>query len=218
MIEDIIRLGKHASNYCVGMEGNISGIIDTTFMIKSSGTRLSNITKDDLIEYNFKGDKITYTEKKGSMEIGFHKYLLSIEGINYVSHTHPINTLKILCNPSGNVKYNFTNSRFFPDQVIFNGKYSCFVEYATPGAELENVIKNKVSDYINKYNITPKLILLENHGIIACGKSVDECIMITDICEKAAEIYQNNPIKFLSEENIDKLVNDTNEKYRKNLI
>jgi ribulose-5-phosphate 4-epimerase/fuculose-1-phosphate aldolase len=64
--------------------------------------------------------------------------------------------------------------------------------------------------------------LLENHGIIACGKTVDECVVITEICEKSAEIFIDTiklkSVNYLTNSEIDKLLNDENEKYRKSLI
>ena len=75
--------------------------------------------------------------------------------------------------------------------------------------------------FIEKNNFFPKLILLENHGIISCGETVDECIMITEICEKSAEIffsiYDKSP-KFLTQESINNLIDDKNEHYRKTLL
>jgi ribulose-5-phosphate 4-epimerase/fuculose-1-phosphate aldolase len=53
MIEDLLNLSKEVSKYCVGMEGNVSGKINkTNFLIKASGSKLSNLSDDDLIEIN----------------------------------------------------------------------------------------------------------------------------------------------------------------------
>jgi L-fuculose-phosphate aldolase len=68
----------------------------------------------------------------------------------------------------------------------------------------------------------PKLILLKNHGIIACGKTIDECTIISEICEKSAEIFigaiNTNNINFLTDESINDLIVDKNEKYRQELL
>jgi len=59
------------------------------------------------------------------------------------------------------------------------------------------------------------LILLENHGIITCGNSVEECLVITEICEKSAEIFLSPfGINFFTEDEIQHLINDKNEIYR----
>lgn len=220
IVTNLLELSNSVSKYCVGMEGNISGKIDdNSFLIKASGHRLSNLDSDGFVKFDFEGNQINNFGKKGSMELSFHTFLLSFEGINYISHTHPTNTLKILCSNQSKV---FANKRLFPDQVVFNGVKSCLVEYGNPGDELTDLIKENVNSFINEEGYFPKLILLENHGIIACGNSIDECIIISDICEKAANILIGaigiGYVNFLTDIEIENLVNDDKEKYRKNLL
>jgi ribulose-5-phosphate 4-epimerase/fuculose-1-phosphate aldolase len=218
-LEELIELSKHSSKYCVGMEGNASCKKNNTIYIKASGTKLKESSIENLVGFDFLGNQLTNFSKKGSMELSFHTFLLSFEEINYVSHTHPVNTLKILC---GNFAEEFSKKRIFPDQVIFNGKKSCLIPYETPGEELTNVIKKEVNSYIESENTFPKLILLKNHGIISCGKSIEECMVINEICEKSAEIFfcskNLGSLNFLSDEQIDKLLNDKQEIYRKSLL
>jgi len=216
---DLISLSNKVSKFVVGMEGNVSKKTDFGISIKASGTKLETLTDDDIINYDFNGNQLNKLDKKGSMELGFHLYLLTEHNINFVAHTHPINTLKIL---SSNLCESFANNRIFPDQVIFNSKKSCLVPYATPGDDLTEVIKQCVLEYKIKEKEFPKLILLKNHGIISCGKTIDECVIISEICEKAAEIFIDTiklgDINFLTEDEVEKLINDKQEKYRKSLL
>jgi L-fuculose-phosphate aldolase len=219
-IDELLELSKTISKYCVGMEGNVSGKLNTEqFLIKASGNKLSNLDSDGLIIFDFEGNQINNFDKKGSMELGFHRFLLGFDDINFVSHTHPTNTLKIL---SSDLSKEFANKRLFPDQVIFNGKKSCLIPYSTPGDDLLFSIKNHVNFFIKNELTFPKLILLENHGIISCGKSIDECIIISEICEKSAEIFIGaknlGSINFLKESDINNLINDKKEIYRKSLL
>ena len=120
----LISLSKGISKYCVGMEGNISGKIDeNSFLIKASGCRLSDLKSNGLVKFDFNGNQLNNPNKKGSMELSFHTFLLGFDNINYVSHTHPTNTLKVLCTNQSNI---FAKYRLFPDQVVFNGSKSCF--------------------------------------------------------------------------------------------
>jgi len=217
---NLISLSKAISKYCVGMEGNISGKIDgNSFLIKASGQNLSNLKEDGLVEFSMDGIQLNNPDKKGSMELTFHTFLLGFEDINYISHTHPTNTLKILCTNYAN---DFANKRLFPDQVVFNGVKACLVPYAKPGEKLTELIKQHINWFIEEEKYFPKLILLKNHGIIACGNSINECIIATDICEKAAKIFIGGiglgDIHFLSDKEINDLIIDDNEKYRKNLL
>lgn len=219
LIENLIILSREMSKYCIGMEGNISGKSDKGLLIKASGSKLSNLTEKDLVEFDIDNKQISNFSKKGSMELGFHTFLLGFDGINYISHTHPTNTLKILCS---NMCELFSSNRLFPDQVVFNGVKSCLVPYAKPGDDLTNIIKINVNEFIDREGYFPKVILLENHGIITCGKTIDECIISTDICEKSADIFIGSlslgKINFLTDIESKDLVNDKNEKYRQKLL
>jgi L-fuculose-phosphate aldolase len=211
----LLRLSEQVSKYCVGMEGNISGKIDENyFLIKASGQSLAKLSGDGLVTFDFNGKQIDNPNKKGSMELSFHTYLLGFQDANFIAHTHPTNTLKILCGKHSSM---FSTERLFPDQVVFNGRQSCLVPYAKPGIELTSSIKGCVELFIKSQGYFPKLILLENHGIIACGKTIGECIVSTDICEKSAEIFTVNS-KFLTQGDIKELVEDKQEKYRQNQL
>lgn len=216
VLKKLLDLSKQVSRHCVGMEGNISGKHGDYFYIKASGTNLNKLGFKDLVKFDFNGNQKNNFPKKGSMELGFHTFLLSYENINFISHTHPTKTLSILCSEK---IIDFANQRIFPDQVIFNGEKSCIVPYSKPGDELTQSIKNEVSKFINHNGYFPKLILLQNHGIISCGSSIEECIIMTDICEKSAEVFLNTPnIKFLTEKEVKSLSDDEKEKYRKSLL
>jgi ribulose-5-phosphate 4-epimerase/fuculose-1-phosphate aldolase len=218
-MKELIDLSHSVSKYCVGMEGNTSMKIDNNLLIKASGSRLKTLSENDLVKYDFSGNQIDNFDKKGSMELGFHMFLLEQENIKFISHTHPINTLKILCTHHIDA---FANNRLFPDQVVFNGKKCCAVPYAKPGDELTETIKTHVNLFIKINNEFPKLILLKNHGIIACGETAEECIIITEICEKAAEIFVGSTllggISFLPSFQVNSLIFDEKEKYRKSLL
>jgi ribulose-5-phosphate 4-epimerase/fuculose-1-phosphate aldolase len=68
---------------------------------------------------------------------------------------------------------------------VFNGEYACVVPYATPGTSLTE----KISDVVTANESFSNLFLLQNHGIICCGNSIEEVVAMTEICEKAAEVF-----------------------------
>ena len=213
MIDELLELSKQLSKYVIGAEGNVSCKVDNGFYIKSSGKSLSKLSKSDLIFCNNDGSYESYNNLKPSIEVGFHSWLLNNLDINFVAHTHPVNTLKILCSEE---IYNFSKFRLFPDQVVFNGIESCIIEYCHPGDELVNEIKMSVNEYIFKNKTLPKIILLKNHGIITFGKKIDECIIASEMCEKSAEIFLGSLFKpnYLSDFDIAKILSDEKEKYR----
>jgi len=213
MVSELLKLSNYLSKYVIGAEGNTSCKVDNGFYIKASGKSLLNLSDLDLVFCNNDGSYKNNNNLKPSIETGFHSWLLNNLDINFVAHTHPINTLKILCS---NEIYNFSEYRLFPDQVVFNGPESCLVEYFHPGDDLVSAIKDSVNAYTNKHNSPPKIILLKNHGIITFGKTINECIIASEMCEKSAEIFLGslfNP-NYLSKSDINKIVFDDKEKYR----
>jgi rhamnose utilization protein RhaD (predicted bifunctional aldolase and dehydrogenase) len=217
--KDLIELSKKVSKFVIGFEGNVSKKENDVLTIKASGKKLSEITSKDFVSYNSKLKQINNFELRGSMELDFHNFILNYYDCQYVCHTHPTNVLKILS--SKNVD-EFINNRIFPDQVVFNGSKYCFVPYVHPGVKLKSLIESKINEWSSIYNDSPKVILLQNHGIITFGKSIDECVIKTEICEKSAEIFLGaktlGDVNFLSEKNINELINDEKEKLRlKNL-
>lgn len=216
IINELKTLAGAVSKYCVGMEGNISGKVDSSsFLIKASGHSLQGLEDMDLITFDLNNTQLDNFTKKGSMELGFHTFLLGFPNVKYVAHTHPAHTLAVLCTEHA---ADFANRRLFPDQVVFNSAKTCLVPYAKPGEELTKLVKLHVHSFIKRKGYFPKLILLENHGVIACGSSIKECTIITDICEKAAEVYTKSlsigNVHFLSDEQVGNLTKDEKEKYR----
>ena len=219
-IDQLLNLSYEVSSQAICGEGNVSMRGDEGFYIKASGTDLATMQWEDTVQCDLDGNAYEGEENKPSMEVSFHAWFYrTFPEINFVSHTHPINTLKILC--SGRVSA-FTNQRLFPDQVVRNGVVSCLVPYAAPGIPLMESIEVSVSEFIEKEKFFPKLILLQNHGIITASSSAKECLTSALMCEKSAEIFMGakllNNMAFLSPEAVAELDADPNEKYRRNLI
>ena len=216
---DILDLAKAVSGFTISGEGNVSVRDGDTFLIKASGTDLISLTRDDLVRCDLDGNALEGEEKKPSMEVSFHAWILkNFPDINCVSHTHPTHTNKILC--SGCIG-DFANMRLFPDQVVRNGVKSCVVPYATPGIPLKEEIKTSVNEFVASCGFFPKLILLKNHGIITASASIQEATVSTLMCEKSAEIYIGakmlNIIQFLTPEEVAAVDTNPSEKYRREL-
>lgn len=217
--KQIIELAHSLESFVVSGEGNVSGKDENSFVIKASGTNFKTLSESDLIVCDFTNKQLDNFDKKPSMEIGFHSWFLNFEHVKFVAHTHPKNVLKIMCTEYGKL---FAKKRLFPDQVVRNGISSCFVPYETPGNKLNSSIQKAVTKFQLKHNILPKIILLQNHGLISVGTSIRECQIATEMCEKAAEVFLGaltfNSVKFLSKSQINDILNCPMEIYRKNIV
>ena len=219
-IDQLLNLAHTVSSQAMCGEGNVSMRGDDGFYIKASGTDLATLNWEDTVHCDLEGKAKEGEDQKPSMEVSFHAWFYrTFPEINFVSHTHPTNTVKILC--SSRI-LSFATHRLFPDQVVRNGVVSCLVPYATPGIKLMQQIELSVSEFIDHEQCFPKLILLQNHGIITASASAKDCATAALMCEKSAEIFIGakmlNNISFLSSSAVAEINADPNEKYRRNLI
>lgn len=216
---NLLKLAAGVSRFVVGAEGNVSERTNSGFVIKASGSDMRLLTITDTVLCDSKGQKIDSSNKQSSIETGFHAWLYEHPSINFIAHTHPTNTLKILCS---DFVEEFAQVRLFPDQVVYNGERSCVVPYAMPGADLLSRIKYCVTNFIEVEQYFPKLILLEKHGIICAANSYKQCIFASEICEKAAEVYLGakllGKINSLDNASIQTIKNDQKEIYRQSLV
>ena len=219
IMDELLGLAHAIQPFTICGEGNVSCREEETLLIKASGTNLDGLGYDDLVRCTFNGKPLEDEEKKPSMEVSFHAWILkTFPQINFVAHTHPTHTNKILCSER---IFSFAKRRLFPDQIVRNGARSCVVPYATPGKPLRNAIKESIIQFMTTEQYFPKLILLQNHGIIVAGTSSKECIASTLMCEKSAEVYSGaramGSINYLTKEQIAEVDTSPDEKYRRGI-
>ena len=218
MDTSILELAWALGPYAICGEGNVSVRDDDSFWMKASGASLTNLGKTEMVACKMNGAPFCALDKP-SIETGFHAWILrEFEDINFIAHTHPTKTMQLLCSEQ---IYSFADHRLFPDQVVRNGAKSCVVPYAMPGkALLEQIIKY-VTIFVDEYQYFPKLILLENHGIITASSSYKECIASTMMCEKSAEIFIGSKVlgqaNFLTSEQVSEIDKCPSEERRRKM-
>ena len=208
-------LGEPALDYVIIGEGNTSKRIDDeSFLVKASGHQMQNIGADGFVAVRLapmlamlddppatlsQQKRITESavlplnalrETKGglspSIEVSFHAMLLHECGVTTVGHTHPTAINQVMCS---DYAADFALQRRFPDEVVLCGPQSALVPYADPGLPLALVMRDRARAYLAEYGEAPKLILLENHGMIALGDTAAEILNITAMAVKAARIF-----------------------------
>ena len=219
MDTSILELAWALDPYVICGEGNVSVRDGDSFWMKASGASLTNLGKTDMIACKMTGVPFDSLGPKPSIETGFHAWILrEFEDINFIAHTHPTKVMQVLCSEQ---IYSFADHRLFPDQVVRNGAKSCVVPYAMPGKPLREQIKKYVTIFVEEYQYFPKLILLENHGIITASSSHKECIASTMMCEKSAEIFIGSKVlgqtNFLTSEQVDEIDKCPSEKHRRKM-
>jgi rhamnose utilization protein RhaD (predicted bifunctional aldolase and dehydrogenase) len=154
-----------------------------------------------------------------SIETLFHAFLLSLPGVNFIGHTHPVAVNSVLCSK---VWREATKGRIFPDEIVCCGIAPAYVEYTDPGVELGRLVRTSVEDYIKENGVRPKAVLMQNHGLIAIGGTMNEVKSVTAMWNKTAKVlagtYQFGGPNYLTEAHVDRIYTRPDEEQRLKLI
>lgn len=93
---------------------------------------------------------------------------------------------QILCSPRAR---QFSDRRTYHDEIAACGISSVLVPYIDPGLPLGRELKRKVILWRDRHKLVPKLVLIQNHGMIVLGKSPEEVMKSIEMTIKAAEIF-----------------------------
>ena len=234
-------LGAEHRGLAILGEGNTSArYSDETFIVKASGSSLGTLTEADVTECRFApllamldrddlSDKevdeglfacrVDPLAKKPSVEALFHAYLLGLPEINFVGHTHPLHINQILCSPRA---CEFATKKLFPDDIVCCGPASVYVPYTDPGLRLAQIIRRETMRFIEDLGIPPRVILLENHGVITLGRSLDGVRAAMLMAEKAAKIFTGAAAlggpQFLSEDDVSRIGGRPDEHHRQKVL
>jgi rhamnose utilization protein RhaD (predicted bifunctional aldolase and dehydrogenase) len=236
------RLADPALDYVILGEGNTSAGADpATFFVKASGVSLreigetgfvrvrraailgmldrSSITDDEMRDGLLEAKVDPFSPIRPSVETLFHAYLLSLPGINYIGHTHPTPVNAVLCS---RIAEEAVSGRLFPDEIVCCGPAPVWVPYTDPGHPLARELKARVEAYVDEQNAPPRIILMQNHGLIAVGKTPGEVESATAMYVKTARVllatYALGGPNFLTPENVNRIYTRPDEKYREKQI
>jgi ribulose-5-phosphate 4-epimerase/fuculose-1-phosphate aldolase len=158
--------------------GNVSMRIDDKELmaVTPSSVKYHEITLDDICIVDLSGAAVEGS-RAPSVEAGLHAVVYRERpDVNAVIHTHQIygSVFAVLNQPI---------PALF-DEVSFTlGEKVEVVPYAFSGsAELAANVASKLSNNANAY-------IIQNHGILAFGKSMDKALLAAELLEKVAHIY-----------------------------
>jgi len=240
-ISELIKLsheiGREDRQMAILGEGNTSIKLDADrFAVKASGSCLATLTEAEVTVCETKTllalmekKSISDTEtdqtlldsrvggvgKKPSVEAMFHAWLLQLTGVDCVGHCHPVAANQILCSPRA---HDFAQRRMFPDEIVCCGAASVFVPYVDPGLPLAREIRERTNAFIKEHGFIPRLILLQNHGIIALGATANSVLACLLMATKAAAIFAGAAAmggpNFLPPQQVERIAGRPDEAYR----
>jgi rhamnose utilization protein RhaD (predicted bifunctional aldolase and dehydrogenase) len=224
------------------VRGNTSAQIDEqSFWVKASGQSLRTLQSDGLVAVRFdaamemlNGPDLSDTEVRAaltaakanpqspghpSVETTFHAVCLQLPDVNFVGHTHPTVVNQLTCSAAFETAF---SGRLFPDEIVLCGVMPLLVPYVDPGLPLAREIQRRLYEYIDTYGERPKVILLQNHGLIALAPTAEEIENIHAMAVKAARIlhgtYALGGPHFLTPENVSRIHTRPDEHYRQTII
>jgi rhamnose utilization protein RhaD (predicted bifunctional aldolase and dehydrogenase) len=235
------ELGRDDRPLAILAEGNTSAKLSTeTFLVKASGGNLGSLDKTGAVECRAKtllslfskknlsdaeiesgllASRIDAKAKKPSVEALFHAYLLSLPGIEFVGHTHAPQVNSILCSPRAK---EFATKRIFPDEIVCCDAASVFIPYTDPGLKLAQAIREHTERFLNDFGRPPRVILMENHGIITLGRSIEAVLSAMLMAEKTAAIWLGAAAlggpKFMTPENVARISGRPDEALRRKIL
>jgi rhamnose utilization protein RhaD (predicted bifunctional aldolase and dehydrogenase) len=232
-------LGDPALDYAVLGEGNSSARIDAdTFWVKASGAQLHTIEASGFVQVRFDGvlsmleaEDLDDVEVKArleaarvdpaatarpSVETVLHALALQLDGINFVGHTHPTAVNAILCSQKAEEAI---AGRLFPDEIVYCGPAPVYIPYTDPGVPLARKVRDEINRYLEEYREKPKVVLMQNHGLIALGQTAVEVENITAMYVKTARVilgaYTLGGVQAMSPEAVARIHTRPDEQYRR---
>jgi len=233
------QLGRPERDLVILGEGNTSALCDDgTFWVKASGTELRSIDSDGFVrlhldvvralaDRNDLSDEELKealaqaivgpsTARRPSVETVLHAIALTDGGAQFVGHTHPVAVNALTCSVAISEG---ALGRLFPDEIVVCGPAPAYVPYTDPGLPLARAVRERLGRYIAEWGQPPKVILLQNHGLIALGANPTEVDSITAMYVKTCRVLAGTYIfggpHFLSAEAVRRISTRPDEAYRR---
>ncbi|HYK74067.1 MAG TPA: class II aldolase/adducin family protein [Pseudoneobacillus sp.] len=195
----ICEIGKriYEKGFVAANDGNISVRIDeTSFLVTPTGVSKGFMTPEMLIKVDIDGNVIE-GDYKPTSEIKMHLQVYKERpDIHSVVHVHPpyATAFAIAGIP--------LNQATMPESIVMLGTIP-IAEYGTPSTE-------ELSKSICPYMMNHNGVLLENHGALTWGSTLDQAYFRMESLEFCAKVNwiarQMNGDRELSNDNVEKLI------------
>jgi rhamnose utilization protein RhaD (predicted bifunctional aldolase and dehydrogenase) len=239
LVEMSHQLGQPERDLVMLGEGNTSGLCDDgTFWVKASGTELRTIAPDGFVrvrvqpvcalaeQENLSDQGLkdaleaakceAASKKRPSVETVLHALALGEAGAKFVGHTHPVAVNALMCSVAVSEAI---AGRLFPDEIVVCGPAPLYVPYTDPGLPLARAVRDGFRRYADIWGQPPKVVLLQNHGLIALGSSPQEVDNVTAMyvktCRVLAGAYAFGGPHFMTSENVQRIHTRPDELYRR---
>jgi len=174
----LVNVGKQLYNYglVVGTEGNISARIPGTdrILIKPSGVSMGFLKAEDFIVVDLDGNKVE-GELSPSIETPSHTAIYRVRSdIQGVVHTHaPFATA-----------FGIAGTEIIPLQV----EMFLYIPNGVPIVPFEMPGSRELAEAVQKLIVDFNAVILENHGVITVGSTIEEACLLNRMVEECAKV------------------------------
>jgi rhamnose utilization protein RhaD (predicted bifunctional aldolase and dehydrogenase) len=109
--------------------------------------------------------------------------------------------------------------RLFPDEIVVCGIAPVLVPYMDPGIPLALEVGSRLNKHLEEHGEPPRVVIIQNHGLIALGRTPQQVEDITRMEVKVARIllgtYSAGGPRFMTQHDVDRIHTRPDELYRK---
>ena len=210
-----VRAGAPEADLTILAEGN-AAVLDAAndrFLVKASGVVMGDATAEDwvwvslsksveILEAAHKSGRTPALDsaldailksavtpsgvsKKASIETLVHVVAFHLLESNWSLHTHPTPVVALAASKDAAAHYSGT---VFPDESVICGPIPLYLPYDEPGLSLGLGFYSGALKYRDQYGMSPRQIILGNHGLCTFGNGKEEALATTQIAVKAARV------------------------------
>ena len=210
-----VRAGAPEADLTILAEGN-AAVLDAAhdrFLVKASGVVMGEATAEDwvwvslsksveILEAAHKSGRTPALDsaldailksavtpggvsKKASIETLVHVVAFHLLESTWSLHTHPTPVVALAASKDAAAHYSGT---VFPDESVICGPIPLYLPYDEPGLSLGLGFYSGALKYRDQYGMSPRQIILGNHGLCTFGNGKEEALATTQIAVKAARV------------------------------
>lgn len=210
-----VRAGAPEADLTILAEGN-AAVLDAAndrFLVKASGVVMGEATAEDwvwvslsksveILQAAHKSGRTPALDsaldailksavtpsgvtKKASIETLVHVVAFHLLESSWSLHTHPTPVVALAASKDAAAHYSGT---VFPDESVICGPIPLYLPYDEPGLSLGLGFYSGALKYREQYGMSPRQIILGNHGLCTFGNGKEEALATTQIAVKAARV------------------------------
>jgi ribulose-5-phosphate 4-epimerase/fuculose-1-phosphate aldolase len=199
-------LGRHPAPLVLAGEGSLAcRITESRLAITRRGANLGELQAADFVHVDLKRineviaqDPVLPEDLAGAQlhaesgaeadeDVTLFAWLLTLDpAVRFAAHIHPVVVDQITASPRAR---QFADRRTVHDEVLALGGASLLVNYAEPGLNLTREIQKKMILWRDRNKAVPRVILVQNHGVVALGETGFALLRTIDAVLKYAELF-----------------------------